>query len=168
LLLTLIRWAGGDDQWNSVGIGDHVPLTAIFAAIRRVRARVVPPFTARTLAQSITSRSKFSNPCSPSNWTICPWAFLHTPAVVHSWNRRQQVDPEPHAISAGSDCQRIPSRRTKRIPTKQLRSDTRGRPPFGEDRCFGKCGAIASQSSSVRSAGIRDLHVSLTKKRSVG
>ena len=67
---------------------------------------------------------------------------------------RQQVLPEPQPISAGSDCQRSPSRRTNRMPAKAARSPTRGRPPLGAGGWGGRCGAIASQSSSVTRAGM--------------
>jgi len=165
LFLTLVGRPGFNGQRNTIGIGDHVALAAIFPTIRRVRPGVRPPFIARTLAQSITSRSRFRRPCSPSNWTIWRWAFFQTPATVHSWKRRQQVDPDPHPISSGSDCQPMPSQRTNKMPTKQSRSAVRGRPPLGEAGCTGKWGAIPSQSSSVSRAGIRDLRVSQVGKK---
>ena len=79
----------------------------------------------------------------------------HIPAVCQSRSRRQQVTPEPHPISAGSNSQGMPVRRTNRMPVSAARYGTRGRPPFGFGAASGSKGSIINQSSSgTRSVGI--------------
>jgi hypothetical protein len=49
-----VRTGEGDRQRNAFGVREHVSLGAQFAAIRRVRAGLIPPLTgADTVALSI-------------------------------------------------------------------------------------------------------------------
>jgi hypothetical protein len=48
--------------------------------------------------------------------------------------RRQHVIPDLHPSSGGSICHGMPVRRTKTMPVRHARSETRGRPPFGRGR----------------------------------
>jgi hypothetical protein len=45
---------------------------------------------------------------------------------VASCSRRQHIIPDPHPSSGGSVCQGTPLRRTKTMPVRQARSETRG------------------------------------------
>ena len=148
-VVTFVSGTGLHNQGHTFGICNHMPFAAFFRPIHRVGTGVRPPFTARTLALSMTSRSRFSIPWLPSISSNRPWALVQTPAADHWWKRRQHVEPEPHPISLGSDCHRMPSRSTNSNPTRHLRSSTAGLPPLGERFRTGKCREIASQSSSV-------------------
>src|SRR4051812_15607948 len=59
LIVARIGWRRFHRQRNALGIGQHMPLTTSFCTVRRVRPSVRPPKTARTLALSITARSRF-------------------------------------------------------------------------------------------------------------
>jgi hypothetical protein len=69
-----------------------------------------------------------------------------------SRNRRQQVMPEPQPNCFGSIPQGMPLRSTNRIPVRQARSDTRGRPPCGFGIEAGRSGRIKLHSASGTSA----------------
>jgi len=66
---------------------------------------------------------------------------------------RQHVMPEPQPSCFGSIRHGIPLRSTNRIPVRQARSDTRGRPPCGFGAEAGRSGPIklhrASETSSA-------------------
>lgn len=62
------------------------------------------------------------------------WIGAHTPACCQSRKRRQHVIPDPHPSSRGSICQEMPLRRTKTMPVRHARSETRGRPPWSTGR----------------------------------
>jgi hypothetical protein len=55
------------------------------------------------------------------------WIRSHTPATCQSRRRRQHVIPAPHPSSCGSICQGMPLRRTKTMPVRHTRSETRDR-----------------------------------------
>lgn len=152
-------------QWNAIRIGEHVMLRAGLGAIRRVGASLGPPKTARTLALSAMARdqSMSSAPCNPlrSAW----WMSCHTPASCQSRSRRQQVMPEPQAISRGRYSQGMPVFSTNRMPVSALRFSIGGRPPLGYVRGGGRMGSIAFQSSSV-SSGLAMSPSSMTDNRS--
>jgi hypothetical protein len=78
------------------------------------------------------------------------------PACRQSPERRQQVMPEPQPKCFGSIGQRMPLRSTKRIPVRQARSDTRGRPPCGFSMQAGRSGRIKLHSAyETSSAAIK-------------
>src|SRR5271163_1305676 len=71
-------------QRDAIGIGQHMMLTARFAAIGGVRAGLRPPKTARTEAESITARDQ-SILSAWRKWSSNRrWTFGHTPAAVQS------------------------------------------------------------------------------------
>ncbi len=157
--LVFVALIGGPSlhgQRRPLSVGDYVTLTAFFAAIRRVRAGVRPPKSARMLALSITARERSSSPRLPKALSRRLRTSSHTPAIVHSCNRRQQVLPL-HPSSVGYICHARPVLRTKMIPVKHTRSSTRGAPPNGDGTYFGNNGSISDQSSSGNNAAIRSL-----------
>jgi len=78
----------------------------------------------------------------------------HTPARCQSRRRRQHVIPDPQPSSWGSICQGMPLRRTKTMPVRHARSETRGRPPCGRRAGIGKNGSTRSHNGSGRSAAV--------------
>jgi hypothetical protein len=68
------------------------------------------------------------------------------PPVCQSRRRRQHVIPDPHPSSCGSICQGMPLRRTKTMPVRHARSETRGRPPLGRRGRIGKSGSTRSHN----------------------
>jgi hypothetical protein len=76
-----------------------------------------------------------------------------------SRKRHQHVIPDPHASSCGSICHGMPLRRTKTMPVRHARSDTRGRPPFGRGGELGRSGSTRSHNASGSSAAARPAHV---------
>jgi hypothetical protein len=75
-----------------------------------------------------------------------------TPARCQSRRRRQHVIPDPHPSSCGSICQGMPLRRTKTMPVRHARSETRGRPPCGRRGRIGKKGSTRSHNRSGSNA----------------
>jgi hypothetical protein len=143
-----VRGRVSDGPGDSCSVGQQMSFRTCFATIRRVRAGVRPPKTARTEQLSSTATSRFNSPACPNssnnNCQICP----HSPDSCQSRSRRQHVIPDPQAISWGRYSHGVPVLSTNKIPVKQARSETRGRPPFGLARSSGSNGAIRSQSSS--------------------
>ena len=139
---------GANDQWDAVGIRDHMPLAALFSSVCRVGAGVGPPKTARTEALSMTARDQSICPNRPRASRSFWWTVAQTPFKVHSRKRRQHVTPSPQPNSGGSMFQGIPVFNTKMIPARQARSATRGLPPSGLGWCTGRSGSISDQSSS--------------------
>jgi hypothetical protein len=143
-----------DHQRNSSRVGNHMPLTAFFGAIGGIGSGVAPPKTARTEALSMTARESRIEPRLPKRRNSRRCNAGHTPAWVHSCSRRQQVTPLPQPISWGSMFQGSPLLRMNRIPVKQARFDTGGRPPFGEAVCGGRSGSISFHSPCDNNADI--------------
>src|SRR5262245_28213524 len=132
-LVPLVRWPRSNDQRDTLFVADQMAFTAIFPAIRGVRARVHPPKTARTDALSTTTSvmTRALALAKPRNSLRCTWS--QTPALVQSRSRRQQVvGLTPN--SAGKNLQAHPLRSTYKMPSKQARSSHGGAPPFGERR----------------------------------
>jgi hypothetical protein len=79
---------------------------------------------------------------------------LHdAPPPAQGTPARGATPGEPrHPSSCGSICQGMPLRRTKRIPVRHARSETRGRPPFGRRGGVGKNGSTRSHNGSGSSA----------------
>lgn len=121
------------------------------------------PLFAATVAESTAARSQSICPARP-NFSRSRWCNRsQTPALCHSFSRRQQVMPLPQPISLGSISQGMPLRRTNRMPVNAARSDTRGRPPFGFGFSGGNRGAICSQSLSSRSGRILRPRITCTR-----
>jgi hypothetical protein len=144
-----------------LAINNQMTLRAIFAPIRGIRACFRPPKSARTeqLSMAETDQSIASAMPSSSN-RICHIS-CQTPAACQSRKRRQHVMPLPQPISLGRYSQGVPVLRTNRIPVKQARSGTRGRPPLGLGGSGGIWGLIRCHSSSV-SSGLAIIMSSIT------
>ena len=84
------------------------------------------PFFASTKVASRKASSQSSNFRSSNRASNPCQARSHTPCSSHRRRRRQQV--EPWGYSLGRSRHRAPTRRTQRIPSKQLRLDAQGRP----------------------------------------
>jgi hypothetical protein len=138
---------------ETLAIGHNVALRARFAAIRRVRAGLVAPFFAGTLAESSAARSQSMPLRSPNSSRIARCSACQTPACCQSRRRRQHVTPLPQPISGGSSSHGMPLRSTNRMPASAARSGTRGRPPFGFGGSGGSNGSTIAHSSSVTSGG---------------
>jgi hypothetical protein len=128
--------------------------------------------------------ARSGHPRAPRGWNNCPrprdqsiwserasqsrsakWIRSHTPASCQSRRRRQHVIPDPQPSSWGSICQGIPLRRTKTMPVRQARSETRGRPPCGRRGGIGKNGSTISHNRSGSSAAAITVHATSPKPR---
>jgi len=100
-----------------------------------------PPQTARTEQLSTTARDQsiWSERARQSSSAKC--IRSQTPARCQSRRRSQHVIHDPHPSSCGSICQGIPLRRTKTMPVRHARSETRGRPPCGRGARIRKKGS---------------------------
>jgi hypothetical protein len=78
------------------------------------------------------------------------------PLSSHSRSLRQQVEGLPYWRGNSLHC--APVQRIHRMPSKQRRSSTRGRPPFALGFRWGRCGRIFSHCLSVTA-----LHAMQTK-----
>ena len=144
------------DQGQTLGLGQHMAFAACFRTVRRIGAGVCPPKTARTLALSMTARSRLTAPALPSVASRRAWSLDHTERRVQSANRRQHVLPLPQPISVGRSCQGIPVFRTNTIPVSAGRCSTRGRPPLGDrGGNGGSNGSICFHNSSDTSSAMR-------------
>ena len=136
-------------QRDPIGVGHHMVLRALLAAIRGVWTCFGPPKTARTEDESTTAREK-------SIWSACRnllsntwWILSHTPAFCQSLRRRQQVMPEPQPISCGRSSQAIPVLSTNRMPVRTTRLGKGCRPGYRNLRFFfGISGSMICHSSS--------------------
>src|SRR3712207_217096 len=138
-------------QRDASSIYHNMALRALFALIRRVRAGLLAPPGAGTLAESNDALSQSMWSASPKRSKSLRCSCSHAPASCHSLRRRQQVIPEPQPISWGSISQGMPLLRTNRMPVRAARSSMRGLPPLGLGGSSGKSGSITSHSSSVTS-----------------
>lgn len=141
-----------NDERCAVAVGDQVAFRAVFTCIFsiigcRVWAGLCPQ-TARVeqlsiavIVHSIPSRRPSS---SRNDFQI----FSQIPAACQSRSRRQHVIPLPQFISCDKYSHGVPVLRINRMPVKQSRSETRGRPPFGLGFSGGSCGLIRSHNSS--------------------
>jgi hypothetical protein len=139
---------GAQDQRDTIRVADDVAFTAVFAAIHRAGSGVRPPFLARTLALSTTTRDRSIRPARPKQFSNSRCNCGQTPAAVHWLNRRQQVLPLGQRSLRGKCCHWQPVFSTCRMPSRQGRSGIRGAPPRGSSRCAGSKGWIWFQSSS--------------------
>ena len=125
LQLATVMHVGGSDlgaQRNALGIGAKMMFAARFAAVGRVRPRLKPPKTARTLLESTTARDQSIRSATWSRCNNARWSFSQTPAFCQSRSRRQQVMPLPQPNSKGRSRQAMPVLSTKRIPVSAARS----------------------------------------------
>jgi hypothetical protein len=122
----------------------------------------VPPHTARTEQLSTMARDQSMSPSRASQLRSAKCIRSQMPSCCQSHTRRQQVIPDPQPSSLGSICQGIPLRKTNRIPVRQARSGTRGRPPFGRGGGTGKSGSIRFHNASGSSTA------AITRRRYCG
>lgn len=141
-----------DAQRQALGIGAKMMFAARFAAVSRVRSRLKPPKTARTLLESTTARDQSIRSATCKRRSSSWWSFFQTPALCQSRKRRQQVMPLPHPNSCGRSCHAMPLLRTNKIPVNTARSGTRWRPGNLARRFFfGSSGWTISHNESVTS-----------------
>lgn len=141
-----------DRQRDPLAVDHNMALRALFAAIRRILSGFFAPPGEGTVEASMEARLQSIRSAWPSRSSRTRWRRSQTPAFCQSRRRRQQVMPLPQPSSLGSISQGMPLRRTKRIPVKAARSDTRGRPPFGLGLSTGNNGFTCSHRLSSRSA----------------
>jgi len=139
-------------QWGPLSVHNQMPLRTILAPIRGIRPGFRLPKSARTeqLSKAEVDQS-MASACPTSSRRACR-IFCQTRADCQSRRRRQQVMPLPQPISQGRYSQGVPVLSTNRMPVRQVRSNTRGRPPFGLGGSGGMRGLMRSQSSSVNSS----------------
>jgi hypothetical protein len=92
------------------------------------------------------------------------WIRSQTPVRCQSGRRRQHVIPDPHPSSCGSICQGMPLRRTKTMPVRHARCETRGRPPLGHGGGIGKNGSTESHNRSGSSSAATAVHPTSPKR----
>ncbi len=144
-----------EGERDTAAISDQVTLGAWSAAIRRVRACRGTPLFAAMDELSMQARLQSIRSASRSRRSSSRCSRSHTPVACQSRNRRQQVTPEPHPISAGSISHGMPVRRTNRMPLNAARAGTGGRPPLGFKETGGSSGSTISHSNSgTRGVGI--------------
>jgi hypothetical protein len=144
-----------EGERDTAAIGDQVTFGAWSSPIRRVRTCRGAPFFAAMDELSMQARLQSIRSASRSRRSNSQCRRSHTPAACQSRNRRQQVTPEPHPISAGSISHGMPVRRTNRIPVNAARAGTGGRPPLGFRETGGSSGSMISHSDSgTRGVGI--------------
>ena len=131
-------------EWNSLTIRHHQPLCTLSPL--RFSDAVAPFFAGEKLASTNTS-SQSSRPCSSSVSRKACQILTSTPSPSHSTSRRQHVLGDGYR--SGRSRQRAPLRSTHRMPSKQARSSTGGRPPLADRLRSGRCGAIRFHCSSV-------------------
>jgi len=136
---------------RALSVDEDVVLRSALAAIRGVRADLIPPKTARTLELSAAVRDQSSLSTACSLLSNIWWMSSHTPASCQSRSRLQHVMPHPHPISLGKSSQGIPVRRTNTMPVSAARFSTGLRPGYRKRRRFagGRMGSISAHSSSV-------------------
>jgi hypothetical protein len=138
-----------DRERDAVGFDHQMALRARFAAIRRIRAGLCPPFGAGTVKESTEARPQSSRSASARRASRAWCSWCQTPACCHSRSLRQQVAPEPQPMSFGNQDQGSPVRRTKMIPRSTSRFARWGRPPLGVAGAGGSKGSTTAQSSSL-------------------
>ncbi len=108
------------------------------------------PFFAGAKLPSRKVSSHLSRPCSSSAPSSARHASSQTPSSSHCLSRRQQVAGEGN--SSGRNRHAAPVCRIHKMPSKQARLGTAGRPrPSFRRTGFGSKGSINSHCSSVNS-----------------
>lgn len=138
-----------DRQRNAMEVGDDVAFAAVFRPVGAVRPGVRPPKNARMDAESMTTCRGSISPKAPHHSRIFLWSLGHTSRALHSSSRRQTVagDPQPSSWQ-GKYLYWQPVLSRYKIPARQLRLGTGGRPRVPGSFSGGSRGSIDSQSSS--------------------
>jgi hypothetical protein len=122
----------GNSQRKTLAIDQYHPLCTLtplgFSDGR-------PPFLAEAKLPSTKHSSHLIFCRSESSLSNARQSIRSVPSASQSRSLRQTVVPEPY--SRGSSCHCAPVRSIHRIPSKQRRSSTRGRPPFGRGGAVG-------------------------------
>jgi hypothetical protein len=108
-------------QGDALGFRDEVMFAPQLPSIRRSRARLRPPTTARTDDESTAARDQSSRSAPRSFTKSTAWRRRQTPARGHARRDRQQVIPEPQPSSWGSISQGIPLFNTSKRPVSPWR-----------------------------------------------
>jgi hypothetical protein len=109
-------------------------------------ADVGPPFFAGLNVPSANASSQTSSFRRSRCFNSLLQAARKTPDSVHSFNRRQQVLGDGKCV--GKSFHRAPVLNTQRIPSRQARVSTRGRPPLRVMGDSGNKSAIRNHCSS--------------------
>ena len=112
------------------------------------RGRLPSPRDPGRDSRSASSRAR-SMPCKASQ----------TPTRYQSRRRRQQVMPASPSIARGRYSRRMPALSTNRMPVRQTRSATSGRPPRERGGRAGRSGEITLQSSSKTRGATMELRL---------
>jgi len=137
----------GACQRYSRAISHHHPLCTLSTL---GFSNVFAPFFAGAKLPSMKSSSQLMRPCSLSSSMKACHISRKTPASSHSTNRLQQVLGEGNR--SGKSFHRAPLLRTHKMPSKQLRSSARGRPPLGcstvgiKRLTFSHCSSVSKTS----------------------
>ncbi len=110
-------------QRNSLAVCHHHPLRTLSAF---GLSDAEPPFLAGAKLPSANVSAQLSCPRSSSSLKNDLHALSHTPRSCHSCSLRQHVDGDGY--HGGRSFQRAPLRKTHKMPSKHLRSDTLRRP----------------------------------------
>lgn len=86
-----VRRGGPDRERDALGVGQDVEFAAGFAAVDRVRAGQRTPLFARTDAASTITDVQSSAPRAPNSSSTARCRRRHSPAFVHTENRRCAV-----------------------------------------------------------------------------
>jgi hypothetical protein len=133
-----------DAQWCAAAIDQEHDLCP-FAAFGLTDAK--PPFLAGAKVPSAIASSQRSDFNPSSRCRSRDQACWKIPDSVHSWSRRQQVAGEGKCV--GKSFQRAPLINTQRIPSRQGRGGTGGRPPACVISRTGKRSSIKCHCSSL-------------------
>jgi hypothetical protein len=145
------RQQGGQRQ--APAVYDQVVLAARLPSVRGVRARLGPPFIARTLLESNEALLQSMSPLCPNSSSSTRWSFSKTPARLHSCSLLQQhVTPLHPNTSAGRSLQAMPVLSTKMMPRRHALSSRNGRPLLPSRGCRGRSGSTLAHSSSGTSS----------------
>ena len=134
----------GNSERSTLAIGQYHELRSLTAL---GGADGSPPFFATTKVPSMKHSSQRT--C----WRSLSWAknarqrFNNVSSAAHWASRRWTVLFEPYR--AGSSLHGAPVQSTQRMPSKQRRSSTRGRPPFGLRFAGSNCSRILSHCASL-------------------
>ncbi len=132
--IVAVRARDGRRQWNASRFCDDVMLGAGLPPICRIRPGLRPPKTARTLELSMMARDQSIWSALFRRSSNTRWRVSHTPAIVQSRSRLQQVIPQPQPISWGRSSQGMPVLSTKRMPVMVSRWPTGLRPGYRNRR----------------------------------
>ena len=144
-----IRTGMDQGERDALPVADDMPFRPVFAAIRGIVARLLPP-RARTELLSTTALDQSILSANPNSSRSVFQTFGHTPATFQSRRRRQQVMPLPQPNSGGYSSNAVTVLATNRIPVRARRLGIRGQPPLGFLLTGGRRGLILSHRSSVK------------------